>query len=148
MSYEFHIDFSELTDFQIRMMNLATEYKNGKHAKEFLRRTGNRAKTQVRKVARESVKKQYTGNLLAGIKRGKAYFYAPTNSFSVRVYGGSPAYHTNLVNYGHHIILPSGAYWGYFEGYNYFERGLKNYESIFYEDVENFVEKLIHDYLL
>lgn len=144
----FSIDFSELTDFQEDMIKTANIVKNGKYTKQFLRGTGSKGMRRVRSTAKSRIKKQYTGNLLKGIKRGKVYKHGPTDAFAVRVYGGKPAYHTNLLEYGHHIILPNGSYWGYFTGYNFFRDGMQEYAPIFYEDVDNFVDDLIYKHLL
>lgn len=147
--FNFHIDMSELTDFQQDMLTLSDSVKNGRYTKQFLRRTGSKGMRRVRSTAKSRIKKEHTGNLMKGFKRGRVYFHSPSDAYAVRVYAGSPAFHANLLEYGHHIYLPPHkTYWGYFKGYNFFRDGMKIYEPVFYNDVGDFVEELIYKHLL
>lgn len=144
----FNIDITELTDFENDMLELATVVKNGKYTKQFLRNTGSKGMRRVRNTAKQRIQREYTGNLMKGFKRGRVYFHNPTKAFAVRVYAGSPAFHANLLEYGHRIVLPGGIEAGYFHGYNFFRDGMKEYSPVFYDDVSNFVEKLVVDHLI
>lgn len=153
------IDLSELEDYERQMLKVAQEVENGKYAKTFLRNTGNKAKRRVRAQAVANVKydtknnwtvggKTYspTGNLFKGQRRGKVYYYAPEESFAVRVFGGAPAHHSNWLEYGHQIVLPNGQSLGRFEGYGFFSKGMAEYEPEFYKDVDkHVVDKLLKD---
>lgn len=134
-------DFKELTDFEEELLNLAQEFKSGKEAKKFLRRTGNKLQRRTLKHAKSSVNKK-TGNLYKGIKRGKVYKYGPTGAFAVRVYAGKPAYHAHLVDKGHRIVV-DGKEVGFVKGKHFFEAGAKEYEPQYYEDVEKFLDDML-----
>lgn len=144
----FNIDITELTNFENDMIDLASDIQNGKYTKQFLRNTGSKGMRRVRRTAKSRIKREHTGNLMKGFKRGKVYFHKGTDAFAVRVYAGSPAFHANLLEYGHHIFLPNGAYWGYFKGYNFFSDGMNEYAPTFYEDASNFVERLVRENLI
>lgn len=155
MDIEF--DISELKDYQRDLVEVAREVDNGKYVKQFLRNTGDKAKRRVIKHARANVvydpknnwtvgDKTYepTGNLFEGQRRGRVYFHRPTNAFAVRVFGGAPGYHTNLLEYGHEIILPNGQHYGRFEGYGFHSSGIEEYEPLFLKDVDkHVVDKII-----
>lgn len=148
-NYNFHIDMRELTDFQQDMMELSNSVKNGRYTKQFLRSTGSKGMRRVRATAKSRIKKQYTGNLIKGFKRGRVYFHKATDAYAVRVYAGKPGYHANLLEYGHRIFLPPNmTEWGYFKGYNFFRDGMEKYAPVFYEDVDKFVDKLLYDHLI
>ena len=140
-------DFSELTEFSEDLLSLAEEVDNGKEAKKFLRRTGNKLKRRTVKVAKSKVNKK-TGNLFKGIKRGRPYKYKPENSMAVRVYAGKPAYHAHLLDRGHRIIDKTGKEHGFYKGQHFMEGGAKLYEKEYYQDTQKFIDDLLDDHLL
>lgn len=140
-------DFKELTQFEEELLDLAKELDNGKEAKKFLRRTGNKLKRRTVNVAKAKTNKR-TGNLLKGIKRGKPYRYYLTGDMAVRVYAGSPAFHAHLINNGHRIVDKNGIEHGFKPGVHFFEGGLKVYEGQYYEDVQNFIDLMLDEHLL
>lgn len=137
-------DFSELTDLEEEILDLAQEFKNGREAKKFLRKSGTKLKNRTLKLAKLRVKKK-TGNLFKGIKRGKPYKYYVDGRMAVRVYGASP--HTHLLNNGHRVVAPyTKEEKGFAKGYHFFEDAAKDYEKEFYEDVQDFIDELLDDH--
>ena len=128
--------------FERDLLNLANAFKKGKYAKQHLRREGSKLKRATVKVAKQKVKIK-TGNYIKGIKRGKVYFFKGTGAYSVRVYGGHPAYHAHLIEYGHRRIARDGSEHGFTHGYYVFEKALKGYESKYVENTRGFIDKLI-----
>lgn len=138
-------DFSELTNFEENLLDLAKDLDKGKHAKKFLRKSGTKLKNRTVKIAKSRVN-QKTGNLIKGIKRGKPYKYFVDGSMAVRVYGSSP--HTHLLNNGHRIVDKNGKEHGFAKGHFFMEDGLKDYEGQFYEDIEGFIDDMLDNHLL
>lgn len=140
-------DFSELTDFEEELLDLAKEFENGKEAKKFLRKSGTKLKNRTIKVAKARVKKK-TGNLFKGITRGKPYKYHVDDSMAVRVYPARPANHAHLLNDGHRIVDKNGKEHGFAKGYHFFEGGADMYEEEYYKDTEDFIDDLLENHLL
>lgn len=138
-------DFSELSELEEDLLNLAGEVENGKQAKRFLRNKGNKLKRRTLKVAKAKVKKK-SGNLFKGIKRGKPYKYYVDGSWAVRVYAGSPANHAHLLNDGHRIVDKNGKEHGFKEGYHFFEEAAEKYEEEYYDDVQDFIDELLDEH--
>lgn len=138
-------DFSELTEFEKDLLNLAQKIDKGKEAKKFLRKTGNELKRRTMKHAKAKVKKK-SGNLLKGIRRGKVYRYGPTGAWSVRVYAGKPAYHAHLIEYGHRMVTKNGNEVGFVKGKHIFESAAKEYEAKFYDEVGEFLDEMLDEH--
>ena len=155
-------DIQELDQYQKQLLKMAEEVEKGKYTKQMLRNTGDKLKRRVVSNAKAKVVydpknnwtvkgKTYspTGNLFKGLKRGKVYFYKPNDSYAVRVFGGKPAYHANLLNTGHEIILPNGTRLPQrFKGYGYFDDAVANFEKEYFQDIDNFIDKMIRENLL
>lgn len=135
-------DFSELTNYDNDLLSLAQDFKNGKHAKKFLQKSGNKLKNHTLRDAKSKVKKD-TGNLFKGIKRGKVYNYKVDGSMAIRVYAGRPANHAHLLNNGHRIVDKNGKEHGFAKGHHFFEAGAKEYEQEYYEDTQGFIDELL-----
>jgi len=140
MDVEF--DFSELTDFEEELLSLAQEFKNGKEAKKFLKKSGTKLKNKTLKLAKARVNKK-SGNLFKGIARGKPYKYPVDGSFAVRVYAGAPAYHAHLLEYGHRMVTKDGKEVGFVKGKHFFEDAAKEYESEYYNDVDDWLDDML-----
>lgn len=140
-------DFSELTDFEEDLLNLAKDLDNGKHAKKFLRSSGTKLKNRTIKTAKARVNKN-TGNLFKGIARGKPYKYYLDGSMAVRVYPSRPANHAHLLNDGHRIVDKNGKEHGFAKGHHFFEGGLDDYEEEYYKDTQDFLDDLLDNHLL
>lgn len=138
------IDLRELTKFEEDLLNTAHDLDKGKHTKKFLRSTGNKLKRRTLKHAKASVK-PVTGNLFKGIKRGRPYKYRGDGAWSVRVYAGKPAYHAHLVDRGHRLVI-KGKEIKFIKGKHFFESGAKEYEPQFYDDTQNFIDKMLDNH--
>ncbi|WP_353096230.1 hypothetical protein [Tissierella praeacuta] len=135
-------DFSELTDFEEELLDLAKEFEKGKHANKFLQKSGTKLKNKTIKDAKSKIKKK-TGNLFKGIARGKPYKYYVDGSMAVRVYAKSPANHAHLLNNGHRIVDKNGKEHGFAKGHHFFEGGVKAYEGEYYQDTQDFIDELL-----
>lgn len=131
------MSFQELSD---TLLKLSKEIDNGKSAKKFLQKAGNKLKKKTVEQAQRSVKK-YTGTYIKSIKRGKVYDFK--GNLSIRTYSASP--HAHLIENGHRIVTPSGREKGFKPGYHVFEKAAKNFEDEFAEDTENFIQELLDD---
>lgn len=140
-------DFSELTDFEEELLDLAKDLDKGKHAKKFLRKSGTKLKNRTVKVAKARVTKK-TGNLFKGIARGKPYKYYLDGSMAVRVYPARPANHAHLLDQGHRIVDKNGIEHGFAKGHHFFDGGADMYEEEYYKDTEDFIEDLLDNHLL
>ena len=97
MSVDF--DFHELTDFNRDVLEHVTRTFPSK-AKTLMGRAGSALVKQVKAEYKSETKKK-TGNLLAGVKRGRPFIYAGSE-FQVRVYNKAP--HAHLIEHGHRMI--------------------------------------------
>lgn len=140
MSVEF--DFSELSEFEEELLSLAQEFKNGREAKKFLRKSGTKLKNKTLKLAKARVKKK-TGNLFKGIARGKPYKYEVDGSYAVRVYAGKPAYHAHLLEYGHRMVTKDGKEVGFVKGKHFFEDAAEEYKPEYYNEVEDWIDDML-----
>lgn len=131
------MSFQELSD---TLLKLSKEIDNGKSAKKFLQKAGNKLKKKTVEQAQRSVKK-YTGTYIKSIKRGKVYDFK--GNLSIRTYSASP--HAHLIESGHRIVTPSGKEKGFKPGYHVFEKAAKNFEDELTEDVESFIQELLID---
>ena len=131
------MSFQELSD---TLLKLSKEIDNGKSAKKFLQKAGNKLKKKTVEQAQRSVKK-YTGTYIKSIKRGKVYDFK--GNLSIRTYSASP--HAHLIESGHRIVTPSGREKGFKPGYHVFEKAAKNFEDELTEDVESFIQELLID---
>lgn len=131
------MSFQELSD---TLLKLSKEIDNGKSAKKFLQKAGNKLKKKTVEQAQRSVKK-YTGTYIKSIKRGKVYDFK--GNLSIRTYSASP--HAHLIESGHRIVTPSGKEKGFKPGYHVFEKAAKNFEEELTEDVESFIQELLID---
>lgn len=140
MSVEF--DFSELSEFEEELLSLAQEFKNGREAKKFLRKSGTKLKNKTLKLAKARVKKQ-TGNLFEGIARGKPYKYRVDGNFAIRVYAKAPAYHAHLLEYGHRMVTKDGKEVGFVKGKHFFEDAAEEYKPEYYNEVEDWIDDML-----
>lgn len=131
------MSFQELSD---TLLKLSKEIDNGKSAKKFLQKAGNKLKKKTVEQAQRSVKK-YTGTYIKSIKRGKVYDFK--GNLSIRTYSASP--HAHLIESGHRIVTPSGKEKGFKPGYHVFEKAAKNFEDELTEDVDSFIQELLID---
>lgn len=138
-------DYSELDDFSRELLQLSQSFERGKEARKFLRREGNKLKRRTVAEAKKVVQKK-TGNLFKGIKRGKVYKYYANGAMAIRVYGGKPAYHAHLLNYGHRIVDKNGKEHGFKKGHHFFEKGADVFKEEYYHNIEDFIDEMLDEH--
>lgn len=133
------IDIGELTKFEQELINFANDTMK-KESKEFLRKTGTKLKSATLKKAKSKVKKDdNSGKYFKSIKRGKVYNY--NDSLAVRTYSNDNKAH--LLEKGHRMVTHDGEEVGWVDGYHIFEDAEKEFESVYYDECEKFVDKII-----
>lgn len=135
MSDEF--DIHELTDFEEDLIKLAND-KLPRESKKFLRQEGTKLRKSTLKNAKSKVKKD-TGNYFKSIKRGKVYNY--DDSLAIRCYSSAP--HAHLIEKGHRQVTKDGVEIGWVDGLNVFEESEKEFESTYYNDIEEFIDEVL-----
>ncbi len=119
-----------------------------KEVKKFMQSEGNKLKRKTLELAKFNVGEE-TGNLFKGIKRGKVYKHRETGADSVRVYGGAPANHVHLIEYGHKMLdhnkklVKNGR--SFVNGYHIFKMAADEFESKYDKDCDKFADKIIKD---
>lgn len=93
------LDFSELSEFNASMLRMVEkDFPN--EAKKFMQRAGNALTKDMRQNYRRLTKRK-TGNLIRGLSRGRAYFYAG-DEYQIRVKNKAP--HAHLIEHGHRVV--------------------------------------------
>lgn len=113
-----------LTEFQ-RDLLVTANVKIPKESKKILRKIGSKARTQVARTARTSVKRK-TGNYHKKWKRGKV-FKGNTGGLVVRVINSSP--HAHLIENGHRQVTKDGREVGFVPGKKVLDRGMLEFEA-------------------
>ncbi|MDD2217956.1 MAG: HK97 gp10 family phage protein [Eubacteriales bacterium] len=131
----------ELTQFQNELINLAQK-KMPKESKKFLRDQGKSLRKDTVALAKARTKKK-SGNLYKSIKTGKVYVFKGNGGLSIRVYGGKPAYHVHLLEYGHRQVTKDGKEVGFVKGKHFFKDAAKGFESKHYNDVQKFLDTVL-----
>lgn len=73
------------------------------------------------------------------------FIYAGNGGTAVRVYGGKPAFHAHLIEYGHIIRNEKdGAELGFAPGRHVFEEARTEFDGKFTEDIEKFLDELVN----
>ena len=130
-------DIHELTDFEEDLIKLAND-KLPRESKKFLRQEGTKLRKNTFKNAKSKVKKD-TGNYFKSIKRGKVYNY--DDSLAIRCYSSDPKAH--LIEKGHRQVTKAGVEVGWVDGMNVFEESEKEFESTYYNDIEEFIDEVL-----
>lgn len=120
------------------LLKMANTINNGKDAKEFLKKSGNKLKNKTLNVAKSRVKES-TGNYIRSIKKGKVYEFQ--GALAVRTYSTAP--HAHLIEYGHIKKDRTGREHGFQRGYNVFGTAQKEFEEEFYQDTEKFIDEVL-----
>jgi hypothetical protein len=134
-------DISELTNFEKNLLKLAHE-KMPKESKRFLKDEGKKLRKLTLSIAKKRVKKG-KGNLFKGIKSGKVYTFKGNGGLSIRVYGGKPAYHIHLLEYGHKLVSKDGKELGFVKGQHFFEEAANKFPETHYKDVQKFLDETL-----
>jgi len=133
-------DLHELTDFEKDLLKIANDIMP-KESKKFLRDSGTKLKKKTSSKAKSKVKKD-SGNYYKSIKRGKVYNY--NDSLAIRCYSGDPKAH--LLEKGHRQVTKNGEEVGWVNGYHVFEESEKEFQGTYYNDAEQFTNKIV-DYI-
>ncbi len=136
-------DTRELTAFQKELLKLAKQTMPNESAK-FMRAQGDKLQRKTLACAKSRMKEK-TGILFKSIRRGKVYTYKGNGGTSVRVYSKKPAYHMNLLEYGHRIVTKDGRELGFVEGKFFFRDAAKAFELKHYSDTQNFIDKVLEE---
>jgi hypothetical protein len=131
-------DVTELFGFADQLLAMA-EKKMPKETRKFIQAEGNKLRRATLAKAK-LLTKHKTGNYIAGIKRGKVYKFEG-DATAVRVYGSSP--HAHLIEYGHRNVTKSGKEVGFTKGVRVFERTRKDFEDVFVQDCDVFIDELL-----
>lgn len=128
------MSFSKLSE---DLRKLASTVNDGKDAKEFLRKSGNKLKNKTLNIAKVRVK-EGTGNYIKSIKRGKVYDFK--GALAVRAYSTAP--HAHLIEYGHIKKDRTGKEHGFTRGKHIFTTASKEFEDEFYSDTKKFIDDI------
>lgn len=144
MSVKF--DYTEFNSFQADLLSL-TKNKFPRETRNFMGRAGNRLAKNVKDAYKSTVKKK-TGNLLKGVKRGRAYIYQD-DKFQVRVKNTAP--HAHLIEHGHVMKTKDGEVMKkngkeiFVQGKHVVGKVYKNFGNEFEEMTVDFVDKLLDE---
>ena len=135
-------DVSELDDFTRDLLSLAKD-KLPNESKKFIRTEQGKFRTRVRQKARESVEKK-AGNLFGSIDRSQVR--VSQTGVSGSVYIGAP--HAHLIEDGHRIVghEPNKKDTGKkTKAYKIMENAKEEFNPVFVDDCEQFVDKMLRE---
>ena len=150
---------NDFTEFERDMLQLATEFDNGKYGKRFLKKQG-RKLNKVQSKQTENLTKRRPENsknkakpLGKSFKTGKVYKYS--GEMAVRAYSNAP--HAHLINDGHIILtrgknLKKGEYprrgqgqeVGFVVGVKFMEKANQLFEDKNYTDTQKFIDDMLN----
>lgn len=134
-------DFHELDEYTKKLLKTATN-DFPRETKNFMGRSANRLAKNVKDAYKNKVR-QKTGNLVAGVKKGRPYVYG-RDEFSVRVKNTAP--HAHLIEHGHvyyHKGKPTNKF---VKGKNIVGAEVKKFESNeFGQMAETFVDLMLNE---
>ncbi|MBV4417468.1 HK97 gp10 family phage protein [Clostridium tyrobutyricum] len=133
-------DTHELDSFLEDMMEEAQE-KLPKETKKFLQKEGNKLKNKMKKKAKEvGIPQNGKTDFYDRFKRGKVY--KRDGELAVRAYNGSPLGH--LLEKGHRLIR-NGQDVGFVKGRFYIEKSTQEFKEQYYNDTEEFIDKMLKE---
>lgn len=144
-----NLDFSQLTEFENKVMEIAQK-KYPQEAKKFMQRAGNAMRKRIREQYSADGVGRKTGNIRKGLTRGRAYVYAG-NEYQVRVKNRAP--HAHLIEHGHEIFFhhskrhnfPKAKASGEFtQGFHSVGKSVNNFGDTFTDMAEKFVDDFIN----
>lgn len=142
------IEIQGMDEFESELLKLAQE-RLPRQSKNFLQRAGNKLRQKAREAYKADIqrtKKQGgTGNLLKGLKRGRAYKYND-EAFQVRVKNTAP--HAHLFEHGHRMIDHDGKpakRTRYVKGRHTMGRVARSFEGEFAQMAEQFTTDLVNE---
>lgn len=131
---------NDFTEFERDLLQVAMEFKNGKYAKQFLKKESRELNKEQRKKAKNLVNKK-TGNLQKGFKTGKVYKFEG-DLLSVRAYNKSP--HAHLLNDGHRIVDKNGVEHGFKTGVKFMEKAEEQFTEKYFTDTQQFIDDMLN----
>ena len=141
------LDTTELDDFARDLMSLAID-KLPNESKKFIRKEQGKLRTRTRRKARETVKKK-TGRLFKNIDRSKVYNNNGEILGKVYIRGGAGgAPHAHLIEDGHRIVghMPNKKDTGKrTKAYKIIEKAGDEFEPVFSQDCEEFIDKMLKE---
>lgn len=126
---------NELDQLARDLIDLSRDFQNGKPAKKFMNHEGAELRKKTLALAKTRINRK-TGNLSKGIRKGKVYKWKSTD-MAIRVFGGKPAYHAHLLEYGHRVIYKDGREIK-IPGKYFFRDAIKGYENQFVDNCTEF----------
>lgn len=133
-----NLDLTELSEFNTQILRLVHD-KYPKEAKNFLRKAGNKMRSNLRSAYKRKTRKK-TGNLLKGVMRSPVYIYR-TNEYQVRVYNKAP--HAHLIERGHVYYWRGRPTDKYVKGRHIVGIESQNFDKTFVEYADKFVDELL-----
>ena len=130
-------DFSELSDFQKDLLNLAKNTMPSE-TKKFMKKEAGKLARKAKAVAKRETKKK-TGNYIKGFKAGKVYYFG--GDLCCRAYNSAP--HAHLVEYGHKKLSKGGKDLGFTPGKYPLKKASDSFENEFAGDLETFIDDVL-----
>lgn len=133
-------DFSELTKFEKKLVNMANDTMP-KESKKFIKKEVNKLNKLNKKVYQRKGIGEVTGNFKRGFKSGKVYKYRGV--WSARAYNNSP--HAHLLNDGY-MWTPHKGQKGderFIPGFHFMEEAARGFESGYYSDIDEFLKNIL-----
>lgn len=138
MSMENGFDLSELDEINRKLLALAHE-TFPKETKKFIRRQGGKVTTKLRNAYKAKTKKK-TGELLAGVE-GDKYATRTADGWQIRV--KNTAHHAHLIEHGHAFYHRGKKTERWVEGKHIAGGVIKECESVYPQEVDAFVDKML-----
>ncbi|ABR48572.1 conserved hypothetical protein [Alkaliphilus metalliredigens QYMF] len=139
MASEDGFDLRELDNFQKKLLQKAQK-EFPRETYRFLRKAGSKGRTHVARKSRSIVKKK-SGNYHKGWKRGKAYKKRSNDAYEVQIRNSAP--HAHLIEYGHRQVTKDGREVGFVEGKHVLEKGIKEFQSEYFDMVEDWLDEML-----
>lgn len=138
MSAENGFDLSELDEINQKLLALAHK-TFPEETKKFIRRQGGKVRTRLRNAYKAKTKKK-TGNLLAGVD-GDTYATRTADGWQIRVRNIAP--HAHLIEHGHVFYHKGKRTERWVDGKHIAGGVIKEYESVYPQEVDEFVDAVL-----
>lgn len=133
------LDYIALTDYEKQLVKAVEGYP--KEAFRLMRKAGSEMLKTARASYKSSVRKK-TGNLLRGLRKGRAYKWKG-EEYQIRVKNKAP--HAHLIEYGHRAVTRTGRDTGiYVKGRHPMGKASIDFSRKFPEVVSRFIDDFIN----
>ena len=129
-------DTKELDAFSKDLLKIA-EKDLPIESKNFLRKNARKLATITKNTAKRLGIEDQTGEYYSKFKSGKVYKYH--GNLSCRAFNSSN--HAHLLEYGHMEKTKNGE--KFIPGFHVFEKASQEYQDVYYENCEEFIDKLL-----